>query len=195
MTSQTSTEGTNNTHRTIYEPIPMDSMTSGMLMAIIAIGSVAIFSNSRSLTPDFVDRVNADRWGILLTLGSILAGVVLLLGSGAAILRRKNATGNVLMLAGVFAMVWWAACVIPSDYEGKYNPYVRRMEPLESQSEQLLEAKSLPPVANQIRQAASDGRIDRGEAHDILNSRSYFDARAVEYQGRQAETRRKLLTE
>lgn len=177
---------------------PSDKDTEGailtiILMAILIGGTVLIFWNSRALTPDFIDRANADGPGGW----PGLASLIILLSLGAlgfvGMMRRWTLTTLVTTPLMWLSMVYSMACIMPSDYDGEWNPYTRAMEPLPRQYEELAEAKQLPSVEAMIRNASTDGRIDRGEAYDILHSRTYYDASAEKWRRDQEATRRKVL--
>lgn len=166
---------------------------SAVFFAILALGTGVILCNGRALTPDFVDRANADGPNLVIMLVAF-ATIFGLLGLAAVTMSRQwILTGLVTSIGGWFTMMWVIASIFPSDYDGEYNAYTRRLDPLPSQYEDLAAAKSLPAVAAQIRTAAADGRIDRGEAHDILNGETYFAASAEASERERAAVRRKVL--
>lgn len=166
---------------------------TAILMTILIGGTILIFWNSRALTPDFIDRANADGpdgWLILTTLIIMLSlGALGLIG----LMRRSILTSLLAMPLMWFSMIYMMACIMPSDYDGEWNPYTRAMDPRPRQYEELAEAKQLPSVAAMIRKASADGRISRGEAYDILHSQTYYDASAEKWRRDQEATRRKVL--
>jgi len=170
-----------------------DVVAMTVFVAILVIGSVLILWNGRALTPDFVDRAEADGPSLMLTLGAFTAILGFGFISGIACLCRMMLTSFLFVIAAWFTMVWTMASLMPFDFDGRFNPYVRRMDPLPSQYEDLAAAKSLPAVAAQIRTATADGRVDRGEAHDILNGETYYAASAEAYRRKQETLRRKVL--
>jgi hypothetical protein len=166
---------------------------AAILMTILIGGTILIILNSRALTPDFIDRANADGpdgWLILTT-----TAVMLSLGALGFIGLMRQWILTTLMATPLmwFSMIYTMACIMPSDHDGEWNRYTRAMDPLPQQFEDLAEAKQLPDVAALIRKASSDGRIDRGEAYDILHSPTYYDASAEKWRRDQEETRRKAL--
>jgi hypothetical protein len=198
MTSRTDVEGADNATKPPLENAEIDTtridnVIGTVFFGLLAVFSILIVSNGRELTPDFVDRANADGLSPWIMFGAFTTTFGLLILGAYALSRRQALAAMALILAGVFAMMWMLASLLRTDYDGEYNPYTRAMDPLTSQYEDLAAAKSLPVVAALIRTAAGDGRIDRGEAHDILNSRTYYDAGAAEYQRRQAKVRREVL--
>lgn len=193
MTSRTDAAEARAVPKTTGDEGSMDQVTNVVYVAVATITAIGVFWNARDLTPDIVDRINSEGSSPLLTILCVITTFGMLLAGGAMLLRGRQVLASLLMFAGLLTMTWWVVCAMPWDYDGEYNPYVRLKDPLESQSQALLEAKSLPPVANMLRQAGRDGRIDRGEAHDILDSRTYSEASAAQQQRRQAEVRRELL--
>lgn len=164
-----------------------------VFFGIVTVGTVLILWNGRALTPDFVDRANADGPSLLVMLGAFALCFGLLGLAAMAMTRQWILTSIAATLGGWFAMMWMMASLLPADYDGEYNPYTRRMDPLPSQYEDLAAAKALPAVAAQIRKAAADGRIDRGEAHDILNGETYYAASAEAAEREREKVRRKVL--
>ena len=166
---------------------------TAILMTILIGGTILIIWNSRALTPDFVDRANADGPSGWL----ILAPIIVMVSLGAlgfiGLARQWTLTALVATPLMWFSMIYTAACIMPSDYDGEWNRYTRAMDPLPQQYEDLAEAKQLPSVAVLIRKASSDGRIERGEAYDILHSPTYYDASAEKWRRDQEATRRKVL--
>jgi hypothetical protein len=166
---------------------------AAILMTILIGGTVLIFWNSRALTPDFIDRANADGPDGWLLLGSIVTTIALMT-IGFLSLKRESWTSTVISTLTLWlSMAYMMACIMPSDHDGEWNRYTRAMDPLPQQYEDLAEAKKLPAVAVLIRRASSDGRIDRGEAYDILHSQTYYDASAEKWRRDQEATRRKVL--
>lgn len=167
-----------------------------VLLSTVAL-SIAIMLDPRAFTPDFVDRASAGD-GVRPTLTILLAPLVIPTVPIALCMlfmkMRWLATSGSMAMIGILSFVWTMACVMPSDSKGEWNPYVRRMEATAPQYEELAKAKSLPPVAAQIRQAAADGLIDRGEAHDILNGRTYFEASSEAFARSQRKIKRDVLT-
>jgi hypothetical protein len=170
-----------------------DAIELTVFIITLVVGTAFILWNGRALTPDFVDRANAEGSSEMLDIGSIAAMLGFTLICAVTLVKKMIRTSSFFMVAAWFTMVWTMASLARPDYDGRFNPYVRRMDPLPWQYEDLTAAKALPAVAAQIRAAAKDGRIDRGEAHDILDSRTYSDARAVEFRRRQAVMRREIL--
>lgn len=167
---------------------------AAILMTFLIGGTILIFWNSRALTPDFIDRANADGPSGWLLLGSTIT-IIALMTIGFLSLTRDSWTSTVISTLLLWlGMAYMMACIIPSDYDGEWNRYTRTMDPLPQQFEDLAEAKQLPTVAALIRKASSDGRIDRGEAYDILHSATYYDASAEKWRRDQEATRRKVLT-
>lgn len=171
----------------------IDAIVGKVFLGIVAVFSVLMLCNGRALTPDFVDRANADGLDLSIMCAGFTTTFGLLILGAFAISRRRVLTAMTSVLGGWFAMMWMMASLLRTDYDGRFNPYTRAMDPLASQYEDLAAAKALPAVAVLIRTAAADGRIDRGEAHDILNSETYWDASEKEYQRRQAAVRRQVM--
>jgi hypothetical protein len=172
---------------------PGEAIVTNALVGILVVGSSVIFWNSRALTPDFVDRANADGPSLMLTIGAFAAMFGLAFVSAIACMRRMMITSCLLMIVTWFTLVWTIGSLIPYDFDGRFNPYVRRMDPLASQYEGLAAAKSLPAVADRIRGATTDGRLDRGEAYDILHGETYYAASAEAAAHERAAVRRKVL--
>lgn len=166
---------------------------TAILMTILIAGTVLIFWKSRALTPDFIDRANADGLSGWLT----LAAVIIMMSTvvvGLIGLSRKWTLATLIAAPLIwFGMIYTMACIMPSDYDGGWNRYTRAMDPLPQQYNDLAEAKKLPAVAVLIRKASSDGRINRGEAYDILHSQTYYEASAEKWRKDQEAIRRKVL--
>ena len=193
MTDDTTATQSSTRDDTDMDTTKIDAIVRKIFFGLFALFSILILWNGRALTPDFVDRANADGLDLSIMFTAFGTTFALLILGAFAISRRRVLTAMALVLAGWFAMMWMMGSLLRTDYDGRYNPYTRAMDPLASQYEDLADAKALPTVAAMIRTAAADGRIDRGEAHDILDSRTYSEASAAQQQRRQAEVRRELL--
>ena len=166
---------------------------TAIMMTILIGGTILIFWNSRALTPDFVDRANADGPSGWLILATVIIMASLSAMGFIGLWRRLTVTTLLAAPMMWFGMIYTMACILPSDYDGEWNRYTRTMDPLPQQYEDLAEAKKLPAVAAMIRKASADGNINRGEAYDILHSQTYYDASAEKWRRDQEATRRKVL--
>lgn len=163
------------------------------IWAVLVIGTTAIFTNARNLTPDWVDLANSEGTDMGLMFALMFVSMILLFFGIVTRNFERHMTGVVLILIGGFTLAWTLACIVPADTEGRYNHYTRRLDPLESQYEALSDVRKAPSVAELIRRAARDGRIDRGEAHDIMATRTYRDAAGVLAKNRRIAKNRDLI--
>lgn len=170
---------------------PADASAAITIAALLPI-TIMVAWNADALTPDVVYQAGARGYDFVFGLAGLATAGLILMASIAFPSKGHVAT-TLAVLVSWFCIVWTFACSMQYDPEGSHNPYVRRMEPLPAQYEGLLAARSMPAVVEEIRRAATDGRIDRGEAYDILEGEVYLAAASEASRRKTEQTRRKLV--
>lgn len=154
---------------------------------------MALFS--RSLTPDIVYRWDADGSALAYVLaGGLLACVLAfmphLIDSG----RSEMGKTAGLYLGSMLFLFVLGTGMEAMDIEGSHNPYVRSEPAYPRQYEELASARRFPRVADQMRLAASDGVVTKGEAYDILNGDVLRDARFEQGRRKAERARAEVLS-
>jgi len=151
-------------------PLLTRTLVISAIVAMLFGPTLAMCLFARSLTPDIVYRWTAEGWGGAygltgIALAAIVAALPMVVGQRTDSL--ESAWGASLgWTIFVFTIGTGIAAV---DIEGSHNPYTRAKPASAWQYADLASARRYPAVAAQIREAASDGVMTTGEAHDILD--------------------------
>jgi hypothetical protein len=195
MTS-TDTAGSPSRRRTGGKPSKLeDVIMQTILLFVMAAPMIVMMTMSKRLTPDFLYALmSTDDYGSFMSLA--IVGNLVVLGGLSILLWTRGHT----LSMGLVAYASWTLMIYTmgagseaSDYEGASNPYVRAQTIEDDRYSDLAELRRYPVVAAEIRRAAADGRITKGEAYDIEHGQGLNDARAREYEARQARDRAAVL--
>ena len=168
-----------------------------MAIAVILAPLVLMWSMSGRLTPDIAYKWASTRDGAgAMTMVSTLA-LIGYMGVGISYHPgEKNIFSWILaMLVGWYALVYvMGVCIETKDHDGASNPYVRVQQATPDQFKELALVRQYPTVAAEIRRAAADGRVTKGEAHDIIEGPVLVDARSEEAKMRAERDRALVLS-
>lgn len=166
-------------------------------IAVVFAPLILMWAMPDRLTPDIAYRwMSTDDGKLAMTLAATLA---LVLGVGVAVsyeFTEKNIFAEILaMVAGWYALVYvMGVCVETLDRTGASNPYVRAQQATPEQFRTLALVRRYPTVAAEMRRAAADGRVTKGEAHDIVEGTVLAEARTEEAERRAARDRAAVLS-
>lgn len=173
-----------------------DAIIQTIMFTMMATPLVIMMTVPEKVTPDLLYAWGSTPGGSLAIMGIGWSGALLsIMVAGWLVLKHRD-----VLLATLIASISWVSMIYSmgvyfetNDYDGERNPYVRAQTIEESRYSDLAALRRYPAVAAEIRRAAADGRITKGEAYDIEHGRALSDARSREYEARTARDRAAVL--